>query len=312
MLPAEDRSLCELLGQLASAGYRFVTPTPETHRRVVARRDVAADLRDIFGWNLPFTAEVAGARVLALLEAAGKLCRDGAVLRSAVRVSSVGDALFVHSAFPTDDRDSVFFGPDSYRLVEFLKAELAGGPRPRHLIDIGTGSGVGGIMAEKMVRSGRLTLSDINPAALRFARVNAMHNGVQAELIEGSGADLIDGPIHLAISNPPYMLDAGRRAYRDGGAMHGAALSLDWALAAAAKLAPEGRMILYTGSAIVGGTDRLKDALTENLEGADFLLRYRELDPDVFGEQLDEPGYGDVERIAVVGAVIERRPERQA
>jgi hypothetical protein len=33
---------------------------------------------------------------------------------------------------------------------------------------------------------------------------------------------------------------------------------------------------------------------------------YRELDPDVFGEDLDEPAYAQVERIALVGAVIVR------
>ena len=34
--------------------------------------------------------------------------------------------------------------------------------------------------------------------------------------------------------------------------------------------------------------------------------RYSEIDPDIFGEQLDEPGYEDVERIAAIGAVIVR------
>jgi hypothetical protein len=33
-------------------------------------------------------------------------------------------------------------------------------------------------------------------------------------------------------------------------------------------------------------------------------LDYREIDPDVFGEELSKPIYADVERIAVVGAVI--------
>ena len=72
--------------------------------------------------------------------------------------------------------------------------------------------------------------------------------------------------------------------------MHGAALSLDWALAAARRLAPGGRMLLYTGSAIVDGEDRLEAALRARLP-AGCTLRYAELDPDIFGEQLDEPGY---------------------
>ena len=51
-----DVALADLLVQLRRAGYAFVTPTPGTHARVVARagKDVARNLRDIFGWSLPF------------------------------------------------------------------------------------------------------------------------------------------------------------------------------------------------------------------------------------------------------------------
>ena len=309
MLSAEDRALCGLLGELAQANYRFVTPTPETHRRVIARREIGRDWRDIFGWSLPFAPETAGPRMFSLLETAGIIIRDGPNIRSAVRVSSIGDALFLHSAYPTTQSDSVFFGPDSYRFVDFIRGELAGLPRPSRLVDIGTGSGVGGIMAAMMVEPTTVMLSDINPSALRLARVNAQYNGVEAEVVHGSGVDPIEGPIELAISNPPFLMDPAGRAYRDGGGLHGAALSLDWALAAAAKLAPGGRMLLYTASAIVEGLDGLRAALTDRLDPINFHLRYRELDPDVFSEQLDQPGYECVERIAVVGAVIERLEE---
>jgi hypothetical protein len=32
-------------------------------------------------------------------------------------------------------------------------------------------------------------------------------------------------------------------------------------------------------------------------------LRYRELDPDIFGEELEKQAYADVERIAAVAAI---------
>jgi hypothetical protein len=35
-------------------------------------------------------------------------------------------------------------------------------------------------------------------------------------------------------------------------------------------------------------------------------MSYAEIDPDIFGEELDSPGYEQVERIAAVGAVIEK------
>jgi len=34
------------------------------------------------------------------------------------------------------------------------------------------------------------------------------------------------------------------------------------------------------------------------------------VDPDVFGEELGQPAYGEVERIAAVGLVVQRPPSR--
>jgi hypothetical protein len=38
----------------------------------------------------------------------------------------------------------------------------------------------------------------------------------------------------------------------------------------------------------------------------DFDIAYREVDPDIFGEELGTPAYADVERLAAVVAVITR------
>ena len=303
-----DEALAALLERLQATGYRFVPPTPETHRRVVARFDKARadDLRDVFGWSRPFAREALPPALFGLLERAAAISGVDGQYRSDVRVASLDDSLFLHSAYPTAGRDSVFLGPDSYRFVQFLDRELAGVPTVRRLVDIGAGSGVGAIRAARHLPGARLTLTDINPLALRFARINARHNRVPVELLEGSGIDPVEGQIDLAITNPPFIIDPLSRSYRDGGDRHGAALSLDWTLAAAAKLAPGGRVLLYTGSAMVAGEDRLAAALREALPRFGCSLRYAELDPDIFGEQLDEPGYEDVERIAAVGAVITR------
>ena len=99
------------------------------------------------------------------------------------------------------------------------------------------------------------------------------------------------------------MADSESRAYRDGGGALGAELSVDWARQAAARLRPGGRMLLYSGSAIVDGKDGLKAGL-QQIEGVS--LQYREIDPDIFGEEISRPGYEEVERIAAVGAVITR------
>ena len=51
---SQDRALLALLEAARAADYRFVTITPESHRRVLERRPgaIAADLRGVFGWSL--------------------------------------------------------------------------------------------------------------------------------------------------------------------------------------------------------------------------------------------------------------------
>lgn len=300
-----DEGLIDLLRALNAAGYRFVAVTPETHRRVLERGPgrLAGDLRDVFGWNLPFQ-EGLPAPVRESLERSGMVASEGELRRSRVRVASVGDRLFLHSAYPTEQADSVFFGPDSYRYVRFLGAELSRLGPVRRLVDIGAGSGVGAIAAAPMLPGARITATDINPLALRFARINARNAGVELETVETSSLDGVEGPVDLVIANPPFVADPAKRLYRDGGDMHGARLSLDWALAAARRIEPGGAVLLYTGSAIVEGRDSLHEALEKGLPGLGCTLRYSEIDPDIFGELLDQPGYEEVERVAAVGAVI--------
>jgi hypothetical protein len=304
-----DEGLLDLLRALDAAGYRFVTVTPETHRRVLDRGPgkLAQDLRGVFGWNLPFEESLLAAPIRHAFERSGMAERQGGLLKSRVRVASVGDRLFLHSAFPTDEADSVFFGPDSYRYARFLAAETARLEPVRRLVDIGAGSGIGAIVAASLLPGARPIATDINPLALRYARINAAHSGVGLETIETDSLEGVDGPIDLVIANPPFVSDPAGRLYRDGGDMHGARLSLDWALAAASRIEPGGTILLYTGSAIVDGRDGLREALEERLPNLGCSLRYSEIDPDIFGELLDQPGYEAVERVAAVGGVI-RRP----
>lgn len=303
-----DSALLDLLRGLDALGYEFVTVTPETHRRVASRRvgEGARDLRDIFGWSLPFAESLLPPDLRDALRRSGMAEREERGWRSRVRVSSLGGRLFLHSAYPTDSADSVFLGPDSYRFAAFLAAEIpALGPVGR-LVDIGAGAGVGAIAAAALLPGARLTLADVNPLALRFARVNAGHAGLEVETVESDGLAGVEGAFDLAIANPPFIVDPAGPAYRDGGGPLGARLSLAWALEAARRVAAGGAVLLYTGSAVVAGRDVLQDSLEAALAPLGCTLRYAEIDPDIFGEQLDRPGYEEVERIAAVGAVIRK------
>ncbi len=304
-----DLALGDLLSWLDAQGYGFVTPTPATQAIVCSRADPAQsrDARDVFGWSLPFRPEMVAPDLWDHVQHSGiiRSAEDG--MRSWVRVSRVHGHLFLHSAYPTDEEAAVFLGPDTYRFADFIEAELRDVGAVRRIVDVGTGAGVGGILAGRLRPEAVVTLTDVNAEALEMARVNAQHAGVRAELVCGCGLGAVEGPVDLILANPPYLVDGGKRVYRDGGDMHGARLSLGWALEAAHRLDPGGRLLLYTGSAIVKGHDVLRSALGEHLAPLGCDLRYREIDPDIFGEELREPGYRDVERIAAVGAVITRR-----
>jgi methylase of polypeptide subunit release factors len=308
-LSRDEAAALRLLDALDARGYDFTTVTPESHRRVLARPSMrqARDLRGIFGWSLPFDESLPGPELFGLLREARLLQESAAGWKSKIRVSRVRERLFLHSAFPTDHDDSVFLGPDTMRFADFLAAELQG-RSVRRLVDIGTGAGVGGILAGEIAHAQRVELADINKTALSHARVNAVHAGVQAVTIESDGVAAIEPGFDLALSNPPFIFEEDAPAYRQGGGMHGAELSLEWTRSAAQKLAPFGRILLYTGSAIVDGRDALREALERDLPRLGCTLRWRELDPDIFGEELQKPAYDDVERIAAIGAVVEKQP----
>jgi methylase of polypeptide subunit release factors len=319
-----DAALLALGRHLRRRSYRFVTPTPATiacvNRRIENR--VAADLAGAFGWNRPFAETLLDAELFALLRE-GRLVsplrdatgiaplRDAAIAphdgawRSTVRASTLDDALYFHSAFPTEAADAVFFGPDSYRFARLIEHELgAHGPKPRRILDLGCGSGVGGLHAIRLLGGGELTLSDINPAALALARINAALADQNPRLIESDLYTALVGPFDLILANPPYMMDDKRRAYRDGGDRLGAALSLRIVAQSLAQLAPGGRLVLYTGSAISGGKDGFGTEIASLLNRENVRYAYREIDPDVFGDELDQPAYRDVERIAAVALTV--------
>ena len=284
------------IGQaLHETGYAFVTPTPETHRRVLARGGEARNLRDVFGWNRPFAPDVLPPRLLSLLEEAGATERSGPLLRSRVRFSSLGSLLLAHSAYPTTEQDAVFFGPDTYRFASFLEARAAG--RVGAVADVGCGTGAGGLLMA--ARAASVVLLDINPVALKFARANCELNGLAAGIEQSDVLSGAAGPLDLIIANPPYLSDPLRRAYRDGGGDLGTGLSVRFVREALDRLTPGGRLLLYTGTPVVGGEHVLWRHLAPLLERIRY--DYRELDPDVFGEELDRPPYAGVERIAVVG-----------
>ena len=303
-----------LLGRwLRACGYRFTTVTPATHARVNARPDAgqARDLRDVFGWSRPFAADLLPAESIGWLRDAALLQEQGGLLRSRVRFSLLGEQLYAHSAYPTAEADAVFFGPDTYRFAALIESQLqrrqlSGGAR---ILDVGCGGGPGGMVAALASRSLQpdLVLADINPRALVHAAANASLAGL--ERVSYAESDLyaqVQGEFDLVVANPPYLVDASARTYRHGGGPLGGGLSERIVAEGLPRLAPGGRLVLYTGAPIVDGRDPLFESLRPLVERGGCSWSYRELDPDVFGEELDAPAYRRAERIAAVALVAQR------
>jgi methylase of polypeptide subunit release factors len=296
----DDAALVELLHCLKRHGYRFTTVTPATHATVVARPQVRRpDLRDVFGWNRSFDRQDLEPELFALLERARAIDEEeNGELKSRIRVASLGDDLFLHSAFPTTDPDAVFFGPDTYRFARFVRQHLADvGPVAR-LVDMGAGSGAGGIATGKALPGATTSLIDVNATALRFSEINALAARADVELVQ---SDRVPDEFDLLIGNAPYLMDAAGRAYRDGGDLYGGAVSLDWVRQGARILRPGRMALLYTAAAYVDGHAPLISAIEDECRSARTDVLIEEIDPDVFGEELAGDGYGDVERIAAIG-----------
>jgi SAM-dependent methyltransferase len=308
-----DRALLELGRALKRFGYRFTTITPASHARVIRRAsNEPPSLTDIFGWSRHFRADQLDVGLVRLAITAGVLQSKASWLKSSVRFSTLGDHLYVHSSYPTDQADSVFFGPDTYRFARLISNAIAGRDAHRlhrlRVLDVGAGSGAGGLHAAALARRlcPAVTLTDINRLALRYCRVNADLNDIHdVRVVESDLFADIPGSYDLIIANPPYLVDKLTRSYRHGGGEFGSDLSVRIVEESVPRLARGGRLILYTGSAIIDGRDDFHETLLARLSGRELRMAYEEVDPDVFGEELDHQPYDRADRIAVVSVTID-------
>lgn len=303
-------ALLALGQQLRDVGYHFSTVTPSTQARVNGRpgNEWARDCAGVFGWSRPFTEDLLPQPLFAHLQDAGVLVAHEDGWRCTVRLSTLGQQLFFHSAYPTLSPDSVFFGPDTVRFAAAIGAHLrVSRTAVTRAVDVGCGAGAGGIAIAQAAPDAHVLMVDINEAALRLSRVNAALN--RTPNVETRRSDILketQGTFDLIVSNPPYLLDPGERAYRHGGGHLGEGLSLAIVEAAVARLSPGGTLLLYTGSAIVDGVDEFRIAAERLLAGTDYRWSYFEMDPDVFGEELEAVMYTQADRIAAVVLTVTR------
>jgi precorrin-6B methylase 2 len=327
--PGDDSAYHALLALgrfLGNVGYRHIAVSGASHQHVIKRplpaggAAPAAILNDVFGMSRQFSADQLAPKVWGAMNQAGIVRRDGAGWRSKLRVASLarmsGSAasaadkplLFFHSAYPTVEDDAVFFDPGTYRFLRALRPHLCQGA-VRRAVDIGCGAGAGAVLIARHWPQAEVLAVDLNRKALTLTAVNAdMAGANHVRTVHSDALNDVDGNFDLIVAHPPYLLDPCGRSLRHGGGALGEQRSFEIVRQAIDRLAPGGRLLLYTGVAMVDGADPLLARLAPLLDGAGLDWRYDEIDPDIHGDELAEAGYELTERIAAVWLEVRARP----
>jgi methylase of polypeptide subunit release factors len=163
-------------------------------------------------------------------------------------------------------------------------------------------------------RADEVVLADISEPALELAAINRALAGRDRATVGLQQSDVlasVEGDFDVIVSNPPYLVGPDpassqqTRLYRDGGGSLGIDLSVRIVTESLARLgaADGGELVLYTGAPIVDGRNVLQDRLAPLLRSEASAYRWEELDPDVFGEELERPAYRGTERLSVVALI---------
>ncbi len=137
------------------------------------------------------------------------------------------------------------FNPKLLRSGEFLLQQLERLPAGTRVLDLGSGSGAAGVLAAK--RGCSVVAVDINLAAVRCTRVNALLNDVVVDVREGDLFEPVRGErFDVVLFNPPYYRGVARdgldHAWRSPDVIERFSLEL------ADHLTPDGHALLVLSS----------------------------------------------------------------
>jgi HemK-related putative methylase len=141
------------------------------------------------------------------------------------------------------------FNPKLFRsgalLAEALQHRLI--PPGAAVLDMGTGSGIGAIVAAQW--AGRVVGVDINPEAVRCARINALLNRVEdrVKVLEGDLFAPVRGQrFEVVLFNPPYFRGVPRAGFDQ--AWRATDVVERFAAGLLAHLTPSGRALVILSS----------------------------------------------------------------
>lgn len=138
----------------------------------------------------------------------------------------------------------VVFRSGAWLARTLAASPLAAPPRPgARLLDMGTGSGAAALFAAR--RGFRVTAVDLNPEAVRCARINALWNGLEGSIDVRLGdlfAPVAGERFDLAVFNPPFFRGEPRDSFDL--AWRGTDVMERFAAGLPAALAPGGRALV--------------------------------------------------------------------
>ncbi|MFQ5750480.1 MAG: HemK2/MTQ2 family protein methyltransferase [bacterium] len=126
-------------------------------------------------------------------------------------------------------------------LVRTLNSQLI--PRGSKVLDMGTGSGIGAVFAAEW--AARVIAVDVNPAAVRCAKINALLNDLEhkIEVLHGHLFEpLIDDKFDVVLFNPPYYKGQPKNNFES--AIWGEGVIESFALKLPKHLQPKGKALV--------------------------------------------------------------------
>jgi hypothetical protein len=97
------------------------------------------------------------------------------------------------------------------------------------------------------------------------------------------------------------------RTYRHGGGDWATEIALRTLSDATDKLAERGKLMVFTGTPVLDGTDLFAADLEGLLNRDAWSLDHAEVDPDIYPEELPQEPYSKADRIAAVFLAPERK-----
>jgi release factor glutamine methyltransferase len=149
------------------------------------------------------------------------------------------------------------YAPNPLGLAAIVLDEVGEGDR---VLDMGTGSGVNGVLAAALSR--QVLAVDVNPAAVTCARENAERNGV-ADRMQVRESDLFehaDGRFGVIIFDPPFRWFRPNNMFERGTADEDYQTLTTFFDEARDHLEPDGRILLSFGT--TGDIDYLHHLIT--------------------------------------------------